>query len=486
MATKWLPNLEFAKRQVSEAVLRQMLDFMAKDPEKNIMQLLKLGKMLARQGNHQRQINMVENYLANNGAIRKFVTSLLRDTDPYVLKKLAYNWFVNSALLGIPKQREQSERLGFNVPHFILVDPTSACNLRCEGCWAGKYQRGPKMNFERLDRLCEEAKELGIYWIVFSGGEPLMYKRLFELVKKHDDMAFMAYTNGTLIDEEMADRIVEVGNFTPAISMEGWKESTDRRRGEGVFDKITRAMDLLKERGAIFGVSLTATRENVQEIVSDDFIDFLVDKGVRYGWIFHYIPIGHNPNTDLMLTPEQRAYLARQTWHIRIHRSLMLADFWNDGELTGGCIAGGRRYFHITADGTVEPCAFVHFSVENINDKSLVEVLQSPLFKAFQKRQPFCENHLRPCPLIDNPAALRDIVAESGAKPTHEGAETVLGGDIGAFLDRRSAEWAEKVEKEFGGGREVGESEADPEGKAESKNLQESLQEEGLKKVENI
>jgi len=452
MAGKWMPNLEFAKRQVSEAVLRQLLDYMAKDPEKNVKQLLKIGRILARQENHQEHINKIENYFYSNEAIRRFVNGLLKETHPNVLQRLGYNWFINSALLGIPKQQENSKRFDFNVPHFILVDPTSACNLRCKGCWAGEYKRGPEMDFERLDRLCGEAKELSIYWFVLSGGEPLMYKRLFELAEKHNDMAFMAYTNGTLIDEKVADRIVEVGNFTPAISMEGWKERTDRRRGKGVFDKISRAMDLLKERGAIFGVSLTATRENVYELVSDEFVDFLVEKGVRYGWIFHYIPIGHKPDPELMITPEQRAYLVKRVRYIRTHWPILLADFWNDGEYVGGCIAGGRRYFHITADGTVEPCAFVHFSVDNINDKSLVDVLRSPLFKAFQKRQPFCENHLRPCPLIDNPQSLRDIVAECGAKPTHRGAETVLGGEIGAFLDRRSSEWAAKVEEEFAEG----------------------------------
>ncbi|MBC7104926.1 MAG: SPASM domain-containing protein, partial [Firmicutes bacterium] len=156
----------------------------------------------------------------------------------------------------------------------------------------------------------------------------------------------------------------------------------------------------------------------------------------------HYIPIGRNPNPDLMVTVEQRAYLAERIPYIRTHRPIQLADFWNDGELTYGCIAGGRRYLHITAKGDIEPCAFVHFATDNIEGKSLLEILRSPVLASFKKRQPFDENLLRPCPVIDVPAALREIVAESGARPTHPGAETVLEGPIAEFLDQRSREWA--------------------------------------------
>ncbi|WP_229234887.1 metal ABC transporter solute-binding protein, Zn/Mn family [Candidatus Methanoliparum sp. LAM-1] len=161
-----------------------------------------------------------------------------------------------------------------------------------------------------MDRLFTKAKELGIYWAAMSGGEPFVYPCLFELAGKHNDMAFMVYTNGTLIDEEAAGKIVEVGNLSPTISLEGRRERTDVRRGAGTFDKVIGAMDLFKERGVIFGVSITITRDNVMEVTIDDFIDFLVDKGVTYGWFFHYIPIGRNPDPELMVTPEQRAYLA--------------------------------------------------------------------------------------------------------------------------------------------------------------------------------
>lgn len=440
---KWGTNLEFAKRYVGEKVLRELLNYLSSDPVNHIERLLSIGKLLARQEGHKQSIVALEKAINSNQAIRQLAEGVLGDTHPNILQGLLYNFFVNSMLLGVPRQRHLSETLGYNVPHFILVDPTSACNLRCEGCWAGAYAQHDELEYERLDRLCSEAKELGIYWIVMSGGEPFMYPRLFDLAARHNDMAFMLYTNGTRIDDRVADQIVEVGNLSPAFSLEGWEERTDRRRGPGVFKRVTAAMDRLRERGAVFGVSLTATRENMEEITSDGFVDFLVEKGARYGWVFHYIPIGRNPNPDLMLTPEQRAYMATRVPAIRQNKPIVLADFWNDGEFTQGCIAGGRRYFHVTASGVVEPCAFVHFSTHNINEHSLEEILRSPLFTAFQKRQPFCDDHLRPCPIIDVPSALRDIVAESGAGPTHAGAGDVLKGEVGEYLDRRAAAWAE-------------------------------------------
>jgi MoaA/NifB/PqqE/SkfB family radical SAM enzyme len=331
------------------------------------------------------------------------------------------------------------------VPWTILIDPTSACNLNCIGCWAGKYKKSDSLEVDTINRIISEAKEMGIYFIVLSGGEPTVYPHLFEIFRKNPDVGFMMYTNGTLIDDEMADKMLEVGNVSPAISLEGYRDSTDARRGEGVYDKIMAAMDRLHQRGIIFGISVTVTRQNADELfATDDFVDHVIDKGAIYGWSFHYIPIGKDPNVDLMITPEQREMLAYRVPEIRAKKPLFLADFWNDGTFTGGCIAGGKRYFHINAKGDVEPCAFVHFAVDNIKNKSLKEVLQNSLFKSYQKRQPFGENLMAPCPIIDHPDALRAIVLESGAKPTHPGAETVLTGKIADYLDNISAKWQGK------------------------------------------
>jgi len=435
------PSFELARRFLGEQLVRQMLGYIDRNPEENLPKVLALAKKLAKREHHRRHALKIAEWYETNPAGRVYINRLFERTHPNVKRRLLHNWFINAMILGIPRQQELSRKLGVHIPNFFLIDPTSDCNLRCEGCWAGMYEKHDTLDFETLDRLMNEAKELGIYWAVISGGEPFKYPHLIRLAEKHPDMAFMVYTNGTLITEKVADAIVEAGNLSPVISLEGWREQTDARRGKGVFDRIMKAMDALRERGAVFGISLTITRYNVDEVTSDAFIDFLIEKGAVYGWTFHYIPIGRNPNPDLMVTPEQRAYLSERIPYIRTHKPIQIADFWNDGALTCGCIAGGRMYFHITASGVVEPCAFAHFSVENIKGKSLLEVLKNPLFAAFQKRQPFNDNHLRPCPIIDVPQALREIVAETGARPTHPGAESILAGTVAAYLDRRAEEW---------------------------------------------
>jgi len=436
-------NFNFAKKLAAEQILKQAINYVDKDPEKNFIKVLNLVDKLPITEKHHNAINNIRENYEKSPVIREYVKKFTKIAPSYKTG-LVMNFFINSALLGIPYQQKMAEEFGVSVPWTILFDPTSACNLSCTGCWAGKYNKSDTMEFETIDRLINEAKELGIYFFVLSGGEPTVYPHLFDIFEKHQDAGFMMYTNGTLIDDEMAEKMVKVGNVSPVISLEGYEEATDNRRGKGVYKKVMAAMDRLHKNGVVFGASLTATRDNAEELfATDDFIDMLMEKGVTYVWSFHYIPIGRKPDLDLMVSPEQRAMLARRVPDIRNRKPIFLADFWNDGTYTNGCIAGGKNYFHINAKGEVEPCAFVHFAVDNIKDKSLKEVLQNPLFKAYQKRQPFNENLLKPCPIIDNPYALREMVEESGAFPTHPGAETVLKGDIADYLDKISDKWGD-------------------------------------------
>jgi len=437
-------NFNFARKFAAEQVIKQAMNYLEKDPEKNFPKVMDLADRVARTDKHHEEIAAIKDSYQNNPAIRQFVKKLSQVAPSYK-NGLIMNFFVNSALMGIPRQFELMKELDVWVPWTILIDPTSACNLSCVGCWAGKYKKSDSLDVDTINRIISEAKEMGIYFIVLSGGEPTVYPHLFEIFRENPDVGFMMYTNGTLIDDEMADKMLEVGNVTPAISLEGYKESTDARRGEGVYDKIMAAMDCLRKRGIVFGISLTVTHQNADELFQTDaFIDHLIDKGATYGWSFHYIPIGKDPNLDMMITPQQREMLAYRVPEIRVKKPFFLADFWNDGTFTDGCIAGGRRYFHINAKGDVEPCAFVHFAVDNIKNKSLKEVLQNPLFKSYQKRQPFGENLMAPCPIIDHPSALRSIVLESGAKPTHPGADTLLTGKIADYLDDLSTSWQAK------------------------------------------
>jgi len=270
-----------------------------------------------------------------------------------------------------------------------------------------------------LDRIIREGKELGIYMYIYSGGEPLVRKDdLIRLAEEHSDCSFLAFTNATLVDEEFAKKLGEFGNFGLAISVEGYEEDTDMRRGKGTYKKVMEAMDLLKKEGVIFGFSTCYHRYNTEIVADEEYVDFLVDKGCMFGWYFTYMPIGKDAVTDLLITPEQRKYMYYQIRDLRTKKPIFLIDFWNDGEYVNGCIAGGRNYLHINANGDVEPCAFVHYSNVNIKDVSLIEALQSPLFMEYKKNQPFNENHLRPCPILDNPEKIVDMVEASGAYST--------------------------------------------------------------------
>lgn len=224
--------------------------------------------------------------------------------------------------------------------------------------------------------------------------------------------------NGTLIDDAFADETLRVKNLVPAISIEGFEEATDFRRGEGTYRKVIEAMTRLKERKLLFGISCCYTSKNVEVIGSEEYFDSMIDMGAKFAWLFTYMPIGAAAVPELIATAEQRKFMYEQIHKFRKTKPLFTMDFWNDGDAVGGCIAGGRGYCHINANGDMEPCAFIHYSDSNIKEKTLLECYQSPLFMAYRRSQPFNDNMLRPCPVLDNPGRLTQIVEESGARST--------------------------------------------------------------------
>ncbi|MDH5406796.1 MAG: radical SAM protein, partial [Candidatus Aminicenantes bacterium] len=326
---------------------------------------------------------------------------------------------------------------------------------------AGDYTKGEDLDYQTVSRVITEGYDMGIHFITISGGEPLLWGDLLRLFSEHNDVYFQIYTNGTLIDEQMARELASLGNVAPAISVEGLEKETDDRRGKGTFARIMTAMEKLKENGVMFGFSATPTRQNSDLLASEEFIDFYIEKGCFFGWYFQYIPIGRNPDINLMSTPQQRNRLREMIHQWRANKPIFIGDFWNDGPYVGGCIAGGRQYLHINHKGDVEPCVFTHFALDNIKTKSLKEILKSDFFRMIREKQPYTDNLYVPCMIIDNPQVLREIVALSGAHPTHQGAESVISDPrIKAHLDRYAAEmhrltddlW-EKTQEEFYFGR---------------------------------
>lgn len=341
-------------------------------------------------------------------------------------KKYLHDLFMSAAFeggfYGFQETRRTAKKYGCGIPWIILFDPTTACNLKCVGCWAAEYSKQLNLSHEDMDSIVTQAKDLGIHEFVMTGGEPTVRKAdVFKLCEKHKDCGFWIFTNGTMVDQAFVDNMKKCGNIMLNISIEGDEATTDARRGKGTYQRAMKAMDTLKENGIIYGTSICYTSQNYKAVTTDEFYDFLLDKGVVFSWYFHFMPVGNATNMDLVPTPEQREYMYHRVREVRGYhggKPIYLMDFQNDGEFVSGCIAGGKYYCHINSRGDVEPCVFIHYSSANIHEKSLLECLQQPLFKAYQKAQPFNKNLLQPCPMLENPKILRGLVEKSGAKST--------------------------------------------------------------------
>ena len=410
-------------------------------------------------GNNRPAVENVRKAFQRRHPLTQIARLLLQDRlSKRSRERLAQNFFVD--WITEAKKREKLEEEGFKAPWFFVVSPTSACNLNCYGCYAHEYKKGEGLSYDTLSRIIREANQLGIRWLTISGGEPFYYKdkktgkTLLDLAEEHNDMYFQVYTNGTLLDERKIERLAKLGNIAPAISQEGMEKETDERRGKGVWKRICQVRENLYKAKVLQGFSITVTRENADIVTSDEFIDDLISRKVSFGWYFIYIPIGKEPAIELMPTPEQRDKLRRKIWEWRSQKPIFIGDFWNDGPWVGGCIAGGRKYFHINSNGDIEPCVFVHFAVDNIFDlwkkgKGLRDAINSPFFLSIRKRQLENDNWLAPCTIIDKPEYLRKVVKLYKAYPTHRGAETIINGEIARYLDEYSRRVEEVTKPEF-------------------------------------
>lgn len=399
---------------------KKVINYINKDPETNIPKLVDWVIEHDKKGHVTQQAKLIKKQIDNkDGNWWNLIMSLWSDIDDGEREALFTNVVVNATMVGGPRQQRVSFAHDCNVPWAILMDPTSACNLHCTGCWAADYGNKLNMTLEELDDIIEQGEEMGTYMYIYSGGEPLVRKDdIITLCERHPECQFLAFTNSTLIDEKFADDMLRVKNFVPAISIEGNEQTTDARRGQGTYKKIMHAMQLLRDRKLAFGASVCYTRANTEVIGSEQFFDDLIGLGCKFAWFFTYMPVGADAPTDLIATADQRKFMYDQIRGFRKTKPLFTLDFWNDGEYVGGCIAGGRAYLHINANGDIEPCAFIHYSDSNIREKSLLEAYESPLFEAYRAGQPFSGNMLRPCPLLDNKDALAGMVDKSGAHST--------------------------------------------------------------------
>lgn len=372
------------------------------------------------------------------------------------MKRLLNNVFLQDKLLENHEIKEDFyKQYGIYPPGFLTLSPTKKCNLNCTGC----YANSSGINSETLEYkyveaiLRENYEKWGNKGVVVSGGEPFLYKsegkNLLDIAENFNNMFFMVYTNGTLIDNDIAHKIYELGNLIPAISVEGYEQQTDERRGKGVYRKIIDATTILKNYGIPFGISVTVTKKNFDIINKEEFYDYYFEKiGASFMWVFQFMPIGRGTTIDLMLSAEQRRILW-ETWSkILFEKKYPVADFWNSGMISYGCIAYGRAggYLYIDWNGNIMPCVFVPYYEDNIkqlylNGKTLTDALFSKFFENGRKWQySYGYNHpvlnnvgsekiqnlLLPCSIRDHYRNFRENILTVSSKPEDEYAEIAL------------------------------------------------------------
>ncbi|BBF43509.1 radical SAM, pyruvate-formate lyase-activating enzyme like [Lachnospiraceae bacterium KM106-2] len=312
------------------------------------------------------------------------------------------------------KLRKQAEENGEHIPPFLIASVTSQCNLHCAGC----YSRGVdacvdspaknQLTTEQWNDIFKEAESLGIGFVLMVGGEPLVRTDVIEAAAKIPNVMFPIFTNATLIGESYVKVFDQHRNLVPILSIEGNKESTDKRRGEGIYEKLTNAMELLKKKQVPFGTSITVTTENMKEVTSYEFLDQLYDQGCKVVIYVEYVPVTEE-SKKLAPGETERLYLDQRLTEIRAkYEDMVYISFPGDEKSSGGCLAAGRGFFHINSHGGAEPCPFSPYSDMNVKDHSLKEALQSKLFQGLRDNNILMEEHMGGCTLFEK----KDVVEE--------------------------------------------------------------------------
>ena len=343
--------------------------------------------------------------------VERIVADALRATlrNP---RESAYMLKFAAASKAASKKRAAARKEGEHIPPFLIASITSGCNLHCAGCYSRcnnattDIKPVDQLSGEDWEDIFDEALDLGISFILLAGGEPLLRADVIREAAKKPDILFPVFTNGTFINKNYLKLFDEHRNLVPVISIEGDKDKTDSRRGDGVYDKLITAMDELLKKDIIFGASVTVTSENIDEVTSDSFIKDLSSRGCKLVIYVEYVPVS-DESTDLALTDEQRDMLLDSVNTIREkHQEMVFVSFPGDEKSSGGCIAAGRGFFHINSHGGAEPCPFSPYSDINVKDTSLKEAMHSKLFTMLQDKDVLKDDHMGGCVLFEK----RDLV----------------------------------------------------------------------------
>lgn len=404
-----------------------LINFLNHDTEKRLLFLSGFFKFISFDPQSKSKANNLHWLFKTKHPYSQWWQRVFTNLNPISKKKFFANDFTGGVIQQLLNDGHWKKRMafikthGFEPPNVLTISITKNCNFSCTGCWARKYKDAEEMSYERCKEMLEEAGEMGINSFYIVGGEPFIREDFLKLAEEFPQCLFFTYTNGSFLNDEKIEKIKNLGNIYPLVSVNGFKDSNDTMRGEGTYEMVLEKLDKLRNAGIFFGTSVVATRHNAEEVTSLEFLKMLSDKGAFMCWIFNCLPIGEKEDMELLPTPEQRIEMYKSTVYARnILPMISFSDFGDSLEL-GGCTAA-RRQVHINAKGDVEPCPLFHIATHNLSDCSLAEALKSPLFDAFRKDIPFDGNMLRPCVILDRPEILQEYMNKFKPYETHEGA----------------------------------------------------------------
>lgn len=339
----------------------------------------------------------------------------LRSADPRLLWKFAWNFGVKG-MLSVEKFKRRIKR-GEYFPPFLYLSILNTCNLRCQGCWVD-VEAKDAIDLDALNRTITDAKKHGNSFFGILGGEPFMHPQLLDLLAAHPDCYFQIFTNGQLITEKTARRLREIGNATPLISIEGREITSDERRGKKeVFTRTLRGLDHCLREKILTGVATSVCQSNIDELLTESWLQELINRGVHYVWYHGYRPVGPKPNFQLALTPEQLVRVRRFVVEMRAKLPIAIIDAYYDHDGQALCPMSTGISHHIGPRGDIEPCPIIQFAAETIHDpRGIYETMRASTFlKDFRE---LSAKHTRGCVVLERPDLVKDLVVKHGARDT--------------------------------------------------------------------
>ena len=307
---------------------------------------------------------------------------------------------------------------GLHVPPFLIASITSRCNLHCAGCYSRQNnatedcEAHDQLTAEEWGRIFGEADDLGFSFILLAGGEPMIRRDVIEKAGEYPDIMFPIFTNGVYINKRYFELMDKCRNLIPVMSIEGGRESTDARRGEGIYDRVIANMDAFKERKLLYGCSVTVTTENIRDVVSEGFISSLSSRGCKAVIFVEYVPVTEE-SRELAIGDDDRAFFEGELARLRDeHQEMVFVAFPGDEKSSGGCIAAGRGFFHINSHGGAEPCPFSPFSDTNVRDTSLRDAIGSGLFRTLVDGGLLNDDHKGGCVLFEKRELVEALIRD--------------------------------------------------------------------------